>query len=540
VAQAYDRSVGAEEAYDAVVVGSGFGGSVMAHRLQEAGRRVLLLERGRPWPPGSFPRTPHDFAEALWDPGNGRHGLLDVWSFRGLGALVSSGLGGGSLIYANVLLRKEDDWFKEPPGPRNPWPFSYEDIVGDYEAVEGVIAPTPFPEHLRERVPKANAFFDAAAAVGLEAEWPPLAITFGAPGVEVGRPFGNLDDNVHGAQRYTCRLVGECDVGCNFGSKDSLDFTYLSRLAAGTILTRREVKAFRPDDGGWKVVVRDHESDEVETVSTKRLILSAGALGTPYLLLSNRLALPNLSPRIGSRFAGNGDLLTFASRCRELVEPARGPVITAAAHRPSTSAHDFGHVLEDGGYSAAFAMIAETLSLPRIAWAAQKVELKILWEYLRRGRLDTPAAEIHDVLAADDFRVARSLPLLGMGNEPPQGPMYLDDDGKLQIHWSFRRAQPYFEHVRKSMRAVAEQLGGKAANNALWRLNTVVTVHPVGGCPMGATAAEGVVDPRTGEVHGHRGLHVADGSVMPASVGVNPSLTIAAVANRFASGILAS
>lgn len=532
--------MGANEAYDAVVVGSGFGGSVMAHRLQEAGRNVLLLERGRPWPPGSFPRTPHDFAEALWDPGNDRHGLLDVWSFRGLGALVSSGLGGGSLIYANVLLRKEDAWFKRPPGPENPWPFTYQELVEDYQAVEGVIAPTRFPAYLRKQVPKAQAFHDAAQAAGLQAEWPPLAITFPAQDAELGRPFGNPDENVHGAQRYTCRLVGECDVGCNFGSKDSLDFTYLSRLAAGTILTRREVKAFRPDGERWKVVVRDHESGGIDTLTTKRLILSAGALGSPYLLLSNRLALPRLSPRIGTRFAGNGDLLTFASRCRDLVEPARGPVITAAAHEPSEDAGDFGHLLEDGGYSAAFAMIAQTLSLPRIAWAAQKVELKILWQYLRRGRLDAPATEIHDVLAADGFRTAHSLPLLGMGNEPPQGPMYLDDDGKLQIHWSFATARPYFEHVRASMQAVAEQLGGKAANNALWRLNTVVTVHPVGGCPMGATAAEGVVCPRTGQVHGHPGLHVADGSVMPTSVGANPSLTIAAVANRFASGILAS
>ena len=532
--------MGAELGCDAVVVGSGFGGSVMAHRLQEAGRDVVLLERGRAWPPGSFPRTPHDFAEALWDPGNGRHGLLDVWSFRGLGALVSSGLGGGSLIYANVLLRKEDAWFEQPPGPDNPWPFSYEDLVEHYEAVEGVIGPTPFPAYLQEQVPKAPAFFEAATAAGLTAEWPPLAITFGAQDEELGRPFGNPDDNVHGAQRYTCRLVGECDVGCNFGSKDSLDFTYLSRLAAGTILTRREVKSFRPEGDRWKVVVRNHESGEADTITTKRLILSAGALGSPYLLLSNRLALPNLSRRVGTRFAGNGDLLTFASRCRELVEPARGPVITAAAHRPSASADDFGHVLEDGGYSAAFAMIAQTLSLPRIAWAAQKVELKILWQYLRRGRVDSPASEIHDVLAADDFRTEHSLPLLGMGNEPPQGPMYLDDDGKLQIRWSFKHAQPYFDKVRESMQAVAERLGGTAANNALWRLNTVVTVHPVGGCPMGATAADGVVDPRTGEVHGHPGLHVADGSVMPASVGVNPSLTIAAVANRFAAGILAS
>ena len=163
--------------------------------------------------------------------------------------------------------------------------------------------------------------------------------------------------------------------------------------------------------------------------------------------------------------------------------------------------------------------------------------LKLLGEYLRHGRLDEPGFEIRQILAADGHRTAHSLPLLGMGNEPAQGQMHLDDRGKLQVEWSFKRARPYFDRVRDSMQAIAAQLGGRAASNILWRLNAVVTVHPVGGCPMGATPGDGVVHPDTGEVHGHPGLHVADGSVMPGSVGVNPSLTIAAVANRFASGI---
>jgi cholesterol oxidase len=159
---------------------------------------------------------------------------------------------------------------------------------------------------------------------------------------------------------------------------------------------------------------------------------------------------------------------------------------------------------------------------------------------LRDRRLDDLGTELHDILAADGFRTTRSMPLLGMGNEPPQGRMVLDEHGKLQVEYSLRRARPYFEQVRATMQRIAAELGGKAANNVLWRLNAVLTVHPVGGCPMGATADTGVVDPSTGEVHGHAGLHVADGSVMPASVGVNPSLTIAAVSNRFASGILAA
>src|SRR5688572_27072519 len=97
--------------FDAVIVGTGFGGSVMAYRLAEAGLRVCVLERGRAFPPGSFPRTPSGFAKNFWDPGEGLYGMYDVWSFKGLESLVSSGLGGGSLIYANVLLRKDEKWF---------------------------------------------------------------------------------------------------------------------------------------------------------------------------------------------------------------------------------------------------------------------------------------------------------------------------------------------------------------------------------------------------------------------------------------------
>ena len=187
--------MGEDRAFDAVVVGSGFGGSVMAYRLEQCGQKVRLLERGRPWAPGSFPRTPYEFATAIWDPAHGSHGLLDVWSFRGLGALVSSGLGGGSLIYANVLLRKEDAWFKERPGPREP---------------VAVLVPRPRAGLRRGRegdradaVPAAPAGDHAEGdrllrrreAAGIQdTEWPPLAITFSERGEELGRPFDKPSD----------------------------------------------------------------------------------------------------------------------------------------------------------------------------------------------------------------------------------------------------------------------------------------------------------------------------------------------------------
>src|SRR5581483_7066531 len=485
-----------------------------------------------------------------WSPDEGLHGLFDVWSFRGLGALVSSGLGGGSLIYANVLLEKDEEWFARPPGDGNPWPIRYADLEPHYQAVRGLIPAGELPAHLHARVPKAGEFRRAAAARGLEPFGPPLAVEFAADGDELGRPFGDPEANVHGAQRYTCRLVGECDVGCNFGSKHSMDFTYLSlaRQAGAEIRCRHEVKAFeRCADGTYRIEVADH-SDAVEgeparapaprrTIRARRLILSAGALGTPYLLLRNRIAFPRLSRRLGTSFTGNGDLLTFAVRCDRTLEPARGPVITSAVRVPDVlGRRPAGHYVEDGGYPAFCAAIAEMIAMPRIVWAERRTELTLLWKWLTGRRERNLSYELSTILG-DRSRSAGTLPLLGLGLEPPQGRLRLVD-GKLDVDWSCRRAAAYFAGVRATMRAIAEELGGKLESNFLWRLNAVITVHPVGGCPIGWTADEGVVHPETGEVHGYERLHVADGSVMPGPVGANPSLTIAALADRFATGIL--
>src|SRR5687768_15431407 len=138
-----EQSAGSPEHADVVVVGSGFGGSVTAYREAEAGRSVILLERGKPYPPGSFARTPSAMGRNLWDPSEGLQGLFDVWTFRGLEGVVSSGLGGGSLIYANVLLRKDEKWFVHespvPGGGYEHWPLTRSDLDPHYDRVEQML-----------------------------------------------------------------------------------------------------------------------------------------------------------------------------------------------------------------------------------------------------------------------------------------------------------------------------------------------------------------------------------------------------------------
>src|ERR1700749_222071 len=180
--------------YDAVVIGSGFGGAVAAYHLAAGSDlKVLLLERGLPYPPGSFARTPREMSRNFWDPSAGLHGLFEMWSFSHVRALVSSGLGGGSLIYANVLLRKPPESFgADASNDGVAWPVTAGDLAAEYDDAAGVMAPHPLPDEYsevpRERggVTKTQRFFAAARAGGLVAERAPIAVSFRAPTAESG------------------------------------------------------------------------------------------------------------------------------------------------------------------------------------------------------------------------------------------------------------------------------------------------------------------------------------------------------------------
>ena len=533
-----------EEHFDAVVVGSGFGGSVTAYRLAESGLDVCLLERGRPYPPGSFPDTPNEMARNFWDPSEGYYGLYDLWSFKGIEALVSSGLGGGSLIYANVLLRKDERWFVTEDleqGGYESWPVTRAELDPHYDHVEAMIKPQRYPlgHPPYDTTAKTRVFAAAAESVGRKAELPPLAVTFaneGRPPV----PGERIEEqpNLHGAPRYTCRLVGECDIGCNVGAKNTLDFNYLSaaKRAGAELLTGAEVTAFEPlDGGGFRISYLTHPGREQHTVGAKRLVLSAGTLGSTFLLLKNRSALPGLSPRLGSRFCGNGDLLTFAVNTSEVTDPARGPVITSAIRYPDDL---------DGEGDSGRGFYIEDAGVPGfVPWLVQSSEAagslrraaKVAWLILRQRLVGDPESNLSAEAAGilGDGKLSGSfLPLLGMGRDIPDGTMKLTKRDYLDIDWRTRKSGPYFDRVRAESRRLAEAMGAeKLVDNPLWLLRRVITVHPLGGCPMGRTPEEGVVDPQ-GRAFGCEGLHVADGSVMPGPVGPNPSLTIAALAAR--------
>jgi cholesterol oxidase len=555
------------EHFDAIIVGSGFGGSVMAWRLAEAGLRVCVLERGKAYPPGSFPRSPYNMRRNFWDPSLGLHGLFNLWSFKGLGGVVASGLGGGSLIYANVLLRKEEKTFVREnvhDGGYEYWPVTREDLEPHYDAVEKMLGTQRYPfEHEPYRhTAKTIAMKLAAERMGLQDDWqlPPLAVTFGNPGQPPvpGEPIHERYPNLHGRTRMTCRLCGECDIGCNYGSKNTLDYTYLSaakRLGA-ELRVRCEVKAFWPEGGEYVVEYVDHsearegERPEVPTsmlprtvISADKLVLAAGTFGTTYLLLKNQGAFPGLSDQLGTRFCGNGDLLGFLSKCTQdgkgkreprILDGGHGPVITSAIHirDAAEGGTGRGYYVEDAGYPEFANWLYESSNQLAVLRRFARLGHRLVKGWLGLSRDTDVSSEIAEVLG-DCVGSASSLPLLAMGRDIPDGHMTLNRDGLLDIDWRIRRSSSYFQRVRETMAEIADALEGKLLHNPLGYLSRVITVHPLGGCPMGRTAEEGVVDSH-GEVFNHPGLYVADGAVMPGPTGPNPSLTIAALADRFA------
>jgi len=553
--------------FDAIVVGSGFGGSVTAYRLAEAGKRVLVLERGKAYPPGSFTRSPYRARESFWNPEKGLLGMYHYWSFKGIDALVSAGLGGGSLIYANVFLRKDERWFIDEDvndGGYESWPVSRADLEPHYDCVEKMIGLQryPFEHEPYASTPKTIAFKHASEKIGLEWFLPPLAVTFGNEG-EAPRPGQKIEEkirNLHDRDRVTCQLCGECDVGCNFGAKNTLDYNYLTHAKhqGAEIRTLCDVRTIEPrPGGGYQVGYAALDADDgeasangrpapLETLTCDRLVLSAGTLGTTNLLLRNRSAFPRISRKLGSRFCGNGDLLTLALNCAEeidgvrtprIVDPGYGPVITSTARVPDAldGAEGRGFYLQDAGYPQHLAWILHVLAAPQTLWHWREHGWYLVKNWLR-GSPDTDVTgHIADLLESAELS-AGGLPLLGMGRDVPDGRMFLRK-GRLDLDWKTEKSNAYFERLRTTSRGVARSLGGRYADNPIWFLRRVITVHPLGGAPMGRFASEGVVDPY-GNVFGYPGLYVADGAVMPGPVGPNPSFTIAALADRFADRIL--
>jgi cholesterol oxidase len=251
-----------------------------------------------------------------------------------------------------------------------------------------------------------------------------------------------------------------------------------------------------------------------------------------------------LSRMIGTRFSGNGDFLGFALRSHyrsgdnqvdRIVDPSLGPVITSVVRLPDQPRSHGTAYLEDGGYPDLVNWLIDNNAVIETGRLLRFLARRAVSYLTKDPTRDISAVVARRLISSGAF-TATSLPLFGMGCEVPNGRMRLR--GRLlDVDWSPRESLPYFRHLNRVMRNFTHQLGGTYLLNPIWILNLLATVHPLGGAPMGVNKDEGVVDP-FGRVFDCPGLFIADGSVVPAPVGANPSLTIAALANRTADKVI--
>jgi cholesterol oxidase len=508
--------------YDAVVIGSGFGGAVAGCRLAQARLNVAILERGRRYGRGEFPRDWNDPANGwLWATGGG---LFDVRPFGEMTVVQGAGWGGGSLIYANVHLRPPADLFQSG------WPAGYSRAALDpyYDLVAYMldIAPITASSHLGVP-PKAQWMKQVAGRLGREAQfcYPNIAVDFFTPGEKHRNKFG--------VEQSGCTYCGECDIGCNVLAKNTLDLNYLALAErhGADVAPLCEVVRIERDGAGYKVTFKNHAAGGAETaIAARTVFLCAGAVNSTELLLRCRDefgTLPALSARLGERYSGNGDFLAFAFDAATAFVPSTGPTITTGiVYDSGVGANRVWFIFEEGGYPKEIAGLLQVLN-PKGGWLKGVIDLSgdALTAAIRaaaRGHVGTNAPS-HDDTAV----------FLAMGRDRANGVLALDPLTRtLKVSWDVASNLPLYNAEEQFSTDVANAMGGAVAFNPLWqRLHRPVSVHNLGGCVMADDEGQGVTG-ATGEVFGYPGLYVLDGGALPAATGVNPSHTIAAVAER--------
>lgn len=520
-----------KESYDVVVIGSGFGGAINACRLAEAGHSVCILERGKRWGKKDFPRTIGQVSKSFWNDKD--LGLLDYRIFKKIDVIQASGVGGGSLVYFNVHERARPEIF-ELPG----WPAGVKRHTLDpfYDKAKYMLDAVPLtPPEDRDLPGRTTTLLDGGTKLGKNPRLMDIAVYTG--------PDRN---NPHsGLPQEACVYCGNCMLGCHVHAKNTLDLNYIpvAEQHGAEVFPLHKATNIEPlDDGGYRVSFRHfnpaNEGEYTEgSVAGKKVIVSAGSLGSTELLLVCRdkhNSLPNLSGMLGKRWSGNGDfLLAGTFNVDRDVDPGNGPSITSGFDCSTESNKIF---VQDLGFPDPFLWYLEgALPLPS-RWEQIKTALKI---YIFRV-LGLSKASAFTVGMDKLFRggiTTRFLPYLGMGTDAGDGEMKLSD-GNIDIVWSHKNSKKMFREMEDTLEGISEKLGGDYKTSLLWKwpIDKLLTAHPLGGCIMGETVEKGVVN-EFGEVWNYPNLYVADGSIIPTALAINPSATICALSERIADHI---
>ena len=510
--------------YDVLVIGSGFGGSVSALRLTEKGYRVGVLEAGKRFGAQDFPKTNWNLRKFLYFPRLGLRGIQRINLLNDALVLSGAGVGGGSLVYANTLYQPLDAFYADPQWAAiTDWRNGLAPFYEQATRMLGVVtAPATSPN---DAVIKA-----LGQRLGVADTYRPteVGVYFGEAGQTVSDPFfGGV-----GPDRTGCIECGGCMVGCQHNAKNTLDrnYLFLAEQAGAVVLPERQVTEVQPlSEGGYLVTSERpglRRNRKVQQHRVEQVVFSAGVLGTVRLLaaMKENGHLPHISPRLGELTRTNSESINGAGAAKSSdVDYSTGIAISSSIY-PDEHTHIEGVRYPAG--SNAMSLLSTILvdgggRLPR--------PLRFLGQMVRHPR--------HFLRSFSVRRWSeRTVILLVMQSHNNSINLRWRRKGrgvKLRSEQGAGQPNPtYIPLANEAARQAAEIMGGDpsgALNEAL--LNTPVTAHILGGCVIGADADHGVIDPYQ-RVYGHPGLHIADGSTISANLGVNPSLTITAQAER--------
>jgi cholesterol oxidase len=513
---------------DYLIIGSGFGGSVSALRLSEKGYKVLVVEAGKRWRTEDFPKTNWSVRKFLWLPQLFCYGIQRLTLLRDVLVLSGAGVGGGSLVYANTLLVPRDEAFQ-----RGTWPKGVDwrrALAPHYETAKRILGVTPNP-HLWEG---DRALYEFARSLGKEDTFgqTQVGVLFGEqPGQAVGDPFFGGE----GPERRTCTYCGGCMVGCRHGAKNTLDKNYLwfAEKLGAEVRPETLVTGIEEDGrGGWLVHTKRSTRKLFQgrrTFRTRGVVLAAGALGTVNLLLKGRDEgkLTRLSPALGGYVRTNSEVICGATARSGDADYSRGIAIASGFHPdPDTYVEIvrypegsdvmsfLGTLLVDGGTRA---------SRP-LKWLGTCLRHPV--DFLRtfnpRGWAKRSTIVLVMQTLDNSLRLVRARRWFwpfGKGLTSRRAP------GEPPVPAYIPVANEAARHIARQ----TDAFPSSSINEVL--LNVPTTAHILGGASMGTSPADGVIDARN-RVFGYENLYVVDGSMIPANLGVNPSLTITALAEH--------
>ncbi len=515
--------------YDVLVVGSGFGGSVTALRLTEKGYRVGVLEAGARFEDDDFADNSWDLKKYLYAPAAGCYGIQRIDMVKDCLILAGAGVGGGSLVYANTLYEPLEPFYKDPSWAHiTDWKAELAPYYDQAKRMLGVVEyqrMTPSDEVMKEvaeRMGRGDTFHPT-----------PVGVFFGGPAERPGQDVEDPYFGGAGPRRTTCTDCGECMTGCRHNAKNTLvkNYLYLAERNGATVHPLTTVTRVRPlPGGGYRVDTRWTKAkvsrrSVTKTFTAEQVVFSAAALGTQKLLhrLKATGDLPGISDRLGHLTRTNSEsLLGAIAPAESTTDYTQGVAITSSWHPDD---HTHIEPVRYGRGSNAMSLMQTVLTDGDGPQARWKVWLKELWKQKRNVR------DLYDVKHWSE-RVVIALVMQSVDNSITTFPKKVAGKWLLSSKQGHGAPNPTWIPVANdAVREMADVMGGIAGGTVGEPFNRPLTAHFIGGCTIGDSPESGVVDPFQ-RVYGHPGLHVVDGSTISANLGVNPSLTITAQAER--------